>query len=117
MKDLRKFTRDILMQIGIPGNVAGFKYLVEAIRIAIDNERTLNSITKEIYPTIANIFNTKPSNVERSMRHAISISWSRERICALNEIFGARYFVENEKPTNSEFIALFADKVQDLMAG
>ncbi len=102
---------EIFISIGIPPHIKGYSYLREGIRLTVDNPRVINSVTKELYPTIAKTYATTASKVERAIRHAIEVAWNRGRIDAINAIFGARIYLGSEKPTNSEFIALVADKL------
>ena len=102
---------EIFMSIGIPPHIKGYGYLREGIKMTIEKPYIINSVTKELYPTIAKRFSTSPSKVERAIRHAIEVAWNRGRIDAINAIFGARIYLGAEKPTNSEFIALVADKL------
>ena len=83
----------------------------EAIKLAIDNPEIINSITKQLYPAIAEKFETSASKVERAIRHAIEVAWNRGKIENIYSIFGLRVYSSNEKPTNGEFIALVADKM------
>ena len=108
-------TSNILLQIGIPGNVAGSKYLLRAVEIAINNPIAVMSVTKNIYPIIAMEYNTKASNIERSIRHAIEISWNKNKIVQLNTLFGIDIYSAQEKPTNSDFIALLAERIPFLL--
>lgn len=102
---------EIFMSIGIPPHIKGYGYLREGIKMTIEHPYIINSVTKELYPSIAKKFTTSPSKVERAIRHAIEVAWNRGRIDAINAIFGARIYLGAEKPTNSEFIALVADKL------
>ncbi len=102
---------EIFMSIGIPPHIKGYGYLREGIKMTIEKPYIINSVTKELYPSIAKKFSTSPSKVERAIRHAIEVAWNRGRIDAINAIFGARIYLGAEKPTNSEFIALVADKL------
>ncbi len=102
---------EIFIAIGIPPHIKGYGYLREGIRLTIEKPNMINGITKELYPSIAKKFETTPSKVERAIRHAIEVAWNRGRIDAINAIFGARIYLGTEKPTNSEFIALVADKL------
>ena len=102
---------EIFISIGIPPHIKGYGYLREGIKLTIDRPYIINSVTKELYPAIAKKFSTTPSKVERAIRHAIEVAWNRGRIDAINAIFGARIYLGAEKPTNSEFIALVADKL------
>lgn len=102
---------EIFISIGIPPHIKGYGYLREGIKLTIERPYIINSVTKELYPSIAKKFSTTPSKVERAIRHAIEVAWNRGRIDAINAIFGARIYLGSEKPTNSEFIALVADKL------
>ena len=102
---------EIFMAIGIPPHIKGYGYLREGIKMTIDKPYMINSVTKELYPSIAKKFATSPSKVERAIRHAIEVAWNRGRIDAISAIFGSRIYLGSEKPTNSEFIALVADKL------
>ena len=102
---------EIFISIGIPPHIKGYGYLREGIKITIEKPYIINSVTKELYPSIAKKFSTTASKVERAIRHAIEVAWNRGRIEAINAIFGARIYLGSEKPTNSEFIALVADKL------
>ena len=102
---------EIFISIGIPPHIKGYSYLREGIKLTMEHPYIINSVTKELYPTIAQQFSTTPSKVERAIRHAIEVAWNRGRIDAINAIFGSRIYLGAEKPTNSEFIALVADKL------
>lgn len=102
---------EIFISIGIPPHIKGYGYLREGIKMTIERPNIINSVTKELYPSIAKRFSTTSSKVERAIRHAIEVAWNRGRIDAINAIFGARIYLGAEKPTNSEFIALVADKL------
>lgn len=102
---------EIFISIGIPPHIKGYGYLREAIKMTVERPYIINSVTKELYPTVAKKFATTSSKVERAIRHAIEVAWNRGRIDAINAIFGARIYLGTEKPTNSEFIALVADKL------
>lgn len=103
---------NIIHEIGIPAHIKGYMYLREAINMLVNDIGLLSSVTKELYPSIGKKFNTTASRVERAMRHAIDVAWSRGQIETINKIFG--YTIHNEKgrPTNSEFIAMVADKLR-----
>lgn len=103
---------NILHEIGVPAHIRGYHYMREAIIMAIGDIDVLNYITKELYPSIAKKCNTTPSRVERAIRHAIEVAWSRGRIEVIDSLFG--YTINNHKgkPTNSEFIALISDKLR-----
>lgn len=102
---------NIFILLGIPVHIIGFHFLREAVKIVIGNNKTICSMTKELYPQVAARFNTNTWNVERGIRHAIEVAWNKGRITNINSIFGLRVYDNNEKPTNSELIALLADKI------
>ena len=112
VKGLETRVTAILHDIGIPAHIRGYHYMREAIMLAVKDAEVLNYITKELYPAIAKKCNTTPSRVERAIRHAIEVAWSRGKIDAIDSLFG--YTVSNNKgkPTNSEFIALIADNLR-----
>ncbi|NLK20938.1 MAG: sporulation transcription factor Spo0A [Epulopiscium sp.] len=103
---------NIIHEIGIPAHIKGYQYLRDAIIMSINDMDILNSITKQLYPSIAKNYNTTPSRVERAIRHAIEVAWSRGKMDTIDKLFG--YTVSNGKgkPTNSEFIALIADRLR-----
>ena len=102
---------NIFLSLGIPAHIKGYQFLREAIKLVIEQPDRINRITKELYPAIARRFGTSSSKVERAIRHAIEVAWSRGRIDTLNRAFGCRVAIPEEKPTNGEFIALVADKL------
>lgn len=102
---------NIFISIGIPPHIKGYVYLREGIKMTIENPAIINNVTKELYPSIAEKFSTTASKVERAIRHAIEVAWNRGRVDAINAIFGVRVYIGSERPTNSEFIALVADKL------
>lgn len=102
---------DIFIAIGIPPHIKGYSYLREGIKTMVDNPVIINNVTRGLYPGIAKKFNTTPSKVERAIRHAIEVAWNRGRTDAISAVFGTRVYLGTEKPTNSEFIALVADKL------
>lgn len=102
---------NIFISIGIPPHIKGYGYLREGIKMAVEDPGIINNVTKVLYPKIGEKFDTSASKVERAIRHAIEVAWNRGRIDAINSIFGARVYIGTEKPTNSEFIALVADKL------
>ena len=114
MKDISLENRvtDMIHEIGIPAHIKGYHYLRDAILMAIEDMDVLNAITKILYPTVAKRHQTTSSRVERAIRHAIEVAWSRGKLDTLEELFG--YTVSNGKgkPTNSEFIALVADTIR-----
>ena len=107
----------IIHEIGVPAHIKGYQYLREAIIIAVEDMDVINAITKVLYPQVAKTFQTTPSRVERAIRHAIEVAWDRGDLDTLQRFFG--YTVSNTKgkPTNSEFIALIADKLQLQLKG
>ncbi len=102
---------NLFISVGIPAHIKGYQFLREAIKMTIETPDIINSITKRLYPGIAERYQTSPSKVERAIRHAIEVAWSRGKIENINNIFGIKVYSPNEKPTNGEFIALIADKL------
>ena len=110
-KSLDERITSIFLSIGIPAHTKGYQFLKEAIKLVIKKPEIINSITKQLYPSIARNFETSPSKVERAIRHAIEVAWNRGRIENLNTIFGYNIYTKNDKPTNGDFIALIADRL------
>jgi len=108
--DLFSEVTTMMHQIGIPAHVKGYQYIREAILMVIKDVSVLGAVTKELYPGIAKKHNTASSRVERGIRHAIELAWERGQKDTLKRIFGYSMNIERQKPTNSEFIALLADK-------
>ena len=110
--NIETMVTNIIHEIGVPAHIKGYQYLREAIIIAVKDMDVINAITKVLYPQVAKTFGTTPSRVERAIRHAIEVAWDRGDLDTLQRFFG--YTVSNTKgkPTNSEFIALIADKLQ-----
>ncbi len=110
--NIETMVTNIIHEIGVPAHIKGYQYLREAIMIAVNDMDVINAITKVLYPQVAKTFGTTPSRVERAIRHAIEVAWDRGDLDTLQRFFG--YTVSNTKgkPTNSEFIALIADKLQ-----
>lgn len=102
---------NIFISIGIPPHIKGYAYLREGIKMAVEDPGIINNVTKQLYPKIADKFETTASKVERAIRHSIEVAWNRQRIDAINAVFGVRVYIGADKPTNSEFIALVADKL------
>ena len=102
----------MLHELGMPSHIKGYQYIREAILLAVENEDIINAITKTLYPTLAKRFNTTPSRVERAIRHAIEVAWNRGQIEMHDKIFGYTVNSNKGKPTNSEFIAMIADKLR-----
>ena len=103
---------NIIHEIGVPAHIKGYQYLRDSIIMSVNNMDILNSITKQLYPTIAKMHETTPSRVERAIRHAIEVAWNRGKMDTINELFGYGIQAGKGKPTNSEFIALIADKIR-----
>ena len=110
--ELELMVTEIIHQIGVPAHIKGYHYLREAIILSVKNSEIINSVTKLLYPTVAKNHGTTSSRVERAIRHAIEVAWDRGDIDVLNSYFG--YTIQNDrgKPTNSEFIAIIADKIR-----
>lgn len=111
-KNLESDVTSIIHEIGVPAHIKGYQYLRDAIMMSVNDTEMLHSITKQLYPSIAKQHKTTPSRVERAIRHAIEVAWSRGKMDTIDELFG--YTVNNGKgkPTNSEFVALIADKIR-----
>lgn len=103
---------NIIHEIGVPAHIKGYQYLRDAIIMSVNDNEMLNSITKILYPTIAKRHKTTPSRVERAIRHAIEVAWSRGKMDTIDELFGYTVCNGKGKPTNSEFVALIADKIR-----
>lgn len=101
----------IFIAVGIPAHIKGYYYLREGVKMAVESPEIINNITKGLYPKIGEKYNTSASKVERAIRHAIEVAWSRGRIESINSLLGLRAYVTGDKPTNGEFIALIADKM------
>lgn len=110
--DLEKDVTDMIHEIGVPAHIKGYQYLREAIMMSVEDNNMLSSITKILYPTIAKRYQTTPSRVERAIRHAIEVAWSRGKMETLDALFGYTVNTGKGKPTNSEFIALIADRIR-----
>lgn len=103
---------NVIHQMGIPAHIKGYQYLRDAIIMVMYDLDLLGAITKELYPSIAEKYETTPSRVERSIRHAIELAWNRGNVDLINNYFGYTINIERGKPTNSEFIAMLADKLR-----
>ena len=103
---------DVIHEIGVPAHIKGYQYLRDAIIMSVNDNEMLGAITKVLYPTIARNYKTTSSRVERAIRHAIEVAWSRGRMETIEELFGYTVNSGKGKPTNSEFIALIADKIR-----
>lgn len=110
-KNLENDITQMLHEIGIPAHIKGYQYLRDAIALVVRDAEMLASVTKVLYPTIAKKYQTTPSRVERAIRHAIEVAWSRGKMDTINTIFGYTVSTGKGKPTNSEFIALVSDKI------
>lgn len=112
VRDLEQDVTNMIHEIGVPAHIKGYQYLREAIMMSVEDPAMISSITKILYPTIAKSFQTTPSRVERAIRHAIEVAWSRGRMETLDALFGYTINTGKGKPTNSEFIALIADRIR-----
>lgn len=111
-RDLEQDVTNMIHEIGVPAHIKGYQYIREAIMMSVKDPGMISSITKILYPTIAKRFQTTPSRVERAIRHAIEVAWSRGRMETLDALFGYTVDTGKGKPTNSEFIALIADRIR-----
>ena len=111
-RNLETDVTNIIHEIGVPAHIKGYQYLRDSIIMAVGDMEMLGSITKSLYPTIAKKHQTTPSRVERAIRHAIEVAWSRGKMDTIDELFGYTVNGGKGKPTNSEFIALIADKIR-----
>lgn len=110
--DIELLVTEVIHQIGVPAHIKGYHYLREAIMLCIQDNDLINSVTKILYPTVAKKFQTTSSRVERAIRHAIEVAWDRGDVDTLNAYFGYTIHNGRGKPTNSEFIAMIADKLR-----
>ena len=110
--EIEVLVTEVIHQIGVPAHIKGYHYLREAIILSIENTEMINSVTKLLYPTVAKKFNTTSSRVERAIRHGIEVAWDRGDIDVLNSYFGFTVHTGRGKPTNSEFIAMIADRLR-----
>lgn len=110
--DMEIIVTDMIHQLGVPAHIKGYHYLRTAILYSINDKTLLDSVTKLLYPTVARIYDTTSSRVERAIRHAIEIAWNRGNVDTLNAFFGYTVDTGKGKPTNSEFIALITDKLR-----
>ena len=108
---LRMQVTEILHQSGVPAHIKGYHYLRDSILIAVEDPEIINAVTKQLYPSVAKRYNTTSSRVERAIRHAIEVAWDRGDVDVLNSYFGYTIHNTRGKPTNSEFIAMIADKL------
>lgn len=111
-RNLESDVTEIIHEIGVPAHIKGYQYLRDAIVMSVNDMEMLNSITKILYPTIAKKYQTTSSRVERAIRHAIEVAWSRGKMDTIDEMFGYTIHNGKGKPTNSEFIALITDRIR-----
>ena len=111
-KNLNMLVTQMIHEIGVPAHIKGYQYLRDAIIMSVNDNEMLGAITKVLYPTIARNYKTTSSRVERAIRHAMEVAWSRGRMETIEELFGYTVNSGKGKPTNSEFIALIADKIR-----
>lgn len=110
--NLEALVTNVIHEVGVPAHIKGYQYLREAIMMVVNDIEVINQITKQLYPQIAVKFSTTPSRVERAIRHAIEVAWGRGQTDAVENIFGYTVSAVKGKPTNSEFIAMIADKLR-----
>lgn len=110
--NLEALVTNVIHEVGVPAHIKGYQYLREAIMLVVNDIDVINQITKQLYPEIADKFHTTPSRVERAIRHAIEVAWARGQTDAVENIFGYTVSAAKGKPTNSEFIAMIADKLR-----
>lgn len=111
-KDIEILVTEVIHQIGVPAHIKGYHYLREAIILSMEDNDMINSVTKILYPTVAKKFKTTSSRVERAIRHGIEVAWDRGDVDVLNSYFGYTVHTGRGKPTNSEFIAMIADRLR-----
>jgi len=109
---LEKMVTSIIHEVGVPAHIKGYQYVREAIMITVEDMDVINSVTKVLYPEVANRFATTPSRVERAIRHAIEVAWDRGDLETLQKFFGYTVNGAKGKPTNSEFIAMISDRIR-----
>ncbi len=110
--DLEMMITEIIHQIGVPAHIKGYHYLRESIMLSVQDPEIINSVTKQLYPTVAKRYSTTSSRVERAIRHAIEVAWDRGDVDVLNSYFGYTIHNGKGKPTNSEFIAMISDRLR-----
>lgn len=111
-ENLEALVTNVIHEVGVPAHIKGYQYLREAIMMVVNDIDIINQITKQLYPEIANRYKTTPSRVERAIRHAIEVAWGRGQADTVENIFGYTISAAKGKPTNSEFIAMIADKLR-----
>ena len=112
MRNLDIEVTRVIQQMGVPAHVKGYQYIRDAIILVVEEMNLLGAVTKELYPLIAEKYNTTPSRVERAIRHAIELAWDRGNVEMMNKFFGYTVNMDRGKPTNSEFIAMVADRLR-----
>ena len=110
--NLESLVTECIHELGVPAHIKGYQYIRTAIMMVVENMDMLNYITKQLYPEIAHAYNTTASRVERAIRHSIEVAWTRGKPETMNEIFGYTIHTGKGKPTNSEFIAMVADRIR-----
>lgn len=110
--DLETLVTEVIHELGVPAHIKGYQYMRSAIMMVVENMELLNYITKQLYPTIAKKYGTTSSRVERAIRHSIEVAWTRGKPQTMDEIFGYTIDTGKGKPTNSEFIAMVADRIR-----
>lgn len=110
--DLEMMVTEIIHQIGVPAHIKGYHYIRESIMLSVQDPDIINSVTKQLYPTVAKRYSTTSSRVERAIRHAIEVAWDRGDVDVLNSYFGYTIHNGKGKPTNSEFIAMISDRLR-----
>ncbi len=115
--DLERYVTQIMLDMGIPAHLKGYHYLREAILISERDMRTVTSVTKLLYPSIAKRYHTTDQKVERAIRNAIEVSWKRGNVQTFEELFGYSSVSGRQRPTNSEYICRLADKIRLDVAG
>ena len=110
--NLEKSITEMILDVGIPAHIKGYHYLRTAIKLSVEDNSILSGVTKVLYPTVAKTYNTTTSRVERAIRHAIEVAWDRGNLETLHKMFGYSINTAKGKPTNSEFIAMIADKLR-----
>lgn len=110
--DLENCVSELMRQIGVPAHIRGYKYIRQAILLSLEDGEMLNAITKQLYPTVAKTYKTTPSRVERAIRHAIEVAWTRGDIEVLTSMFGYTVKTSKGKPTNGEFISMLTDRLR-----
>ena len=111
-ENLEALVTNVIHEVGVPAHIKGYQYLRDAIMMVVENIEVINQITKQLYPEIAKKYKTTPSRVERAIRHAIEVAWGRGQLDVVETIFGYTISASKGKPTNSEFIAMIADKLR-----